>query len=688
MESELFCNFCEELFCKPLNLPCGHNICQACAYKCVNETKQQPTQALNEISAKSMSLPNRRRKISENTNLCPGNLANDRTDCSSDDSGYLSMHEIHACLHQQFHGPMVSIKCPSCAVSFVLDDRGIDCLPLNIILESLVELYKCKNSEIDCQLCEAVPPNKATSMCEQCRVSYCEGCLKIYHPKRGPLASHTLSAPSNNQCVLKHRGGVLKCSEHAEENISMYCVLCKMPVCYLCFEEGRHCGHEARALGTMYKEQKVEMTSRGDRLKDKKKNLNDFIQTLDVHVSKVQENGVDFESRVVAQIDELIGALEEKKTQLIASIGGRVAGKLDILNKQREECSSNHRMMTGLLAYVDEVTKEEDPAVFLLISSALSSRLLHTLDTWIGRHGLLPEENSEMELGLETSDVLTALNRCDFVKVVTPIRIDKPTTPIIDDTKCEVINNTLTLEWSMNSSTQIDEFVIEVDDGLNGDFQEVHRTPDPYCTLGGLQFNSTYRSRVRAVNSAGESTPSDVICMSTPEIAVFSLDSTTSHADINLSNNNRTMNTGSFENRVAIADVGFSRGQHYWEVTIDRYEGNPDPAIGIAQLDCSKDVILGRDSKAWSVYVDSTRSWFQHNNAHLYRSEGGIEVGSTIGLYLDLDQCLLSFYCNDEKHGPIEFPSLEDVDVVYPAFSLNRNVTMTLYSGIKPPAEV
>ena len=69
----------------------------------------------------------------------------------------------------------------------------------------------------------------------------------------------------------------------------------------------------------------------------------------------------------------------------------------------------------------------------------------------------------------------------------------------------------------MNSSTQIDEFVIEVDDGLNGEFQEVHRTPDPYCTLGGLQFNSTYRSRVRAVNSAGESAPSDVICMSTPE---------------------------------------------------------------------------------------------------------------------------------------------------------------------------
>ena len=54
--------------------------------------------------------------------------------------------------------------------------------------------------------------------------------------------------------------------------------------------------------------------------------------------------------------------------------------------------------------------------------------------------------------------------------------------------------------------------------------------------------------------------------------------------------------------------------------------GNPDPALGVAQEDCTKDAILGKDAKAWSVYVDSTRSWFQHNNAHLYRSEGGINL--------------------------------------------------------------
>ena len=168
-------------------------------------------------------------------------------------------------------------------------------------------------------------------------------------------------------------------------------------------------------------------------------------------------------------------------------------------------------------------------------------------------------------------------------------------------------------------------------------------------------------------------------------VAVFAVDPSNTHPDITFSNDNLTLTCSSYENRVALADVGFSRGRHYWEVHIDRYEGNPDPAIGVAQEDTMKDAILGRDNRAWSAYVDSNRSWFQHNNEHLFRSEGGIGAGSTLGLLLDLDNCTLTFYCNEDRRGPVSFPSLTNADVVYPAFSLNRNVSMTLHTGLEPP---
>ena len=50
------------------------------------------------------------------------------------------------------------------------------------------------------------------------------------------------------------------------------------------------------------------------------------------------------------------------------------------------------------------------------------------------------------------------------------------------------------------------------------------------------------------------------------------MDPDLSHTDIVLSNDNTTITSTSFENRVALGAVGFSRGVHYWEVHIDRYE--------------------------------------------------------------------------------------------------------------------
>ena len=48
-----------------------------------------------------------------------------------------------------------------------------------------------------------------------------------------------------------------------------------------------------------------------------------------------------------------------------------------------------------------------------------------------------------------------------------------------------------------------------------------------------------------------------------------------------------------YEHRVVLSSVGFSRGVHYWEVTIDRYHSDTDPCFGIARGDVSRDQMLG-----------------------------------------------------------------------------------------------
>ena len=48
------------------------------------------------------------------------------------------------------------------------------------------------------------------------------------------------------------------------------------------------------------------------------------------------------------------------------------------------------------------------------------------------------------------------------------------------------------------------------------------------------------------------------------------------------------------------------------------------------------------------MYIDHQRSWFLHNNVHSNRTEGGIDVGSTVGVLLDLDRHQLSYFVNEE----------------------------------------
>lgn len=48
--------------------------------------------------------------------------------------------------------------------------------------------------------------------------------------------------------------------------------------------------------------------------------------------------------------------------------------------------------------------------------------------------------------------------------------------------------------------------------------------------------------------------------------------------------------------------MGFSRGVHYWEFTIDKYTADTDPAFGVARIDVTRDKMLGKFSHWFFFY--------------------------------------------------------------------------------------
>lgn len=102
-------------------------------------------------------------------------------------------------------------------------------------------------------------------------------------------------------------------------------------------------------------------------------------------------------------------------------------------------------------------------------------------------------------------------------------------------------------------------------------------------------------------------------------VAWFTFDPSSAHRDIVLSNDNQTATCNSYDDRVVLGTAAFSKGVHYWELHVDRYDNHPDPAFGIARINVVKDMMLGKDDKAWAMYVDNNRSWFMHCNSHTNR---------------------------------------------------------------------
>ncbi|XP_045654602.1 E3 ubiquitin-protein ligase TRIM9 isoform X3 [Ursus americanus] len=671
MEEELKCPVCGSFYREPIILPCSHNLCQACARNILVQTPESESPQSRRASGSGVSdydyLDLDKMSLYSEADSGYGSYGGfasaPTTPCQKSPNGVRVFPPAMPPPATHLSPALAPvprnscITCPQCHRSLILDDRGLRGFPKNRVLEGVIDRYQqSKAAALKCQLCEKAP-KEATVMCEQCDVFYCDPCRLRCHPPRGPLAKHRLVPPAQGRVSRRlSPRKVSTCTDHELENHSMYCVQCKMPVCYQCLEEGKHSSHEVKALGAMWKLHKSQLSQALNGLSDRAKEAKEFLVQLRNMVQQIQENSVEFEACLVAQCDALIDALNRRKAQLLARVNKEHEHKLKVVRDQISHCTVKLRQTTGLMEYCLEVIKENDPSGFLQISDALIRRVHLTEDQW-GKGTLTPRMTTDFDLSLDNSPLLQSIHQLDFVqmKASSPV----PATPILQLEECCTHNNSATLSWKQPplSTVPAEGYILELDDGNGGQFREVYVGKETMCTVDGLHFNSTYNARIKAFNKTGVSQYSKTLVLQTSEVAWFAFDPGSAHADIIFSNDNLTVTCSSYDDRVVLGKTGFSKGVHYWELTVDRYDNHPDPAFGVARVDVMKDVMLGKDDKAWAI------------------TEGGIAKGATIGVLLDLNRKTLTFFINDEQQGPIAFENVEGL--FFPAVSLNRNVQVS-----------
>ncbi|XP_034097485.1 E3 ubiquitin-protein ligase TRIM9 isoform X1 [Drosophila albomicans] len=734
MEDELRCPTCKQLYANPVLLPCFHALCLGCALDIQTPyTPGGPAGTANGgVAPGGVSAVNGQqgtgvgggpggaagggapgtRHSSHSSAASTASSATGSESVTSDqdqsdkvsifseaDSGvvccsntsrpvsYAGTGQLQGLLQGSVVAPpgaAYCLTCPLCRKLVFFDDGGVRNLPTYRAMEAIVDRF-CAREALRCQMCET-DPKVASLICEQCEIRYCDQCRELCHPARGPLAKHTLVKPRG---AAQARESV--CGEH-EETLSQYCLNCKMPACGQCIGEQRHQTHDVQSINVTCKAQKTELSHNLQQLSEKARSTTEFIQRLKGMSDKVTESCIEFERLVHAQCEALIQAIHDRREYLLEAIRMDKDTKIRILKDQQSNCTGKLQQTTGLIQFCIEALKETDSAAFLQVGSMLINRVANTDMTWHQEvTNAAPRVSPIVDLTLDDAALARAIDNLNFIQMKAVKDEDErcpaaPMTPTILPTDCSAENNSVTVAWQPPNHSFVEGYVLELDDGSGGEFREVYCGKETICTVDGLHFNSMYNARVKAFNSAGEGEYSELIGLQTAEVAWFTFDPVLSGgagSGLIFSKNNATVSVEGWEHRVALGSVGFSRGVHYWEFTIDNYTADTDPAFGVARIDVARNKMLGKDEKSFAMYIDRQRSWFQHNSIHERRVEGGITTGSTIGVLLDLERHTLSFLVNEMPQGSVAFRDL--YGVFYPAVSINRGVTLTMHTALDAP---
>ncbi|CAH1251708.1 TRIM55 [Branchiostoma lanceolatum] len=148
------------------------------------------------------------------------------------------------------------------------------------------------------------------------------------------------------------------CETHSTENLGLYCIQCKLPVCTVCLDES-HPGHRMVTFKKAIQDRKTAATTyvtRGEKLLEKQC---DLIKGLRTAEATLQQQKLQISSSVCDAYRKMLSKLEEMKEEMLTEVREKHRQNMTAVVRARDPVLAQVAQLVITCGHVEEELKKQ-----------------------------------------------------------------------------------------------------------------------------------------------------------------------------------------------------------------------------------------------------------------------------------------------------------------------------------------
>ena len=297
-------------------------------------------------------------------------------------------------------GPTVT--CPKCRRPTLIPPNGITGLQSAFHIHNLFEIRDAfeKAKEPQKTQCEKCKKATATGFCRDCGKFVCDKCTEM-HQVWEELTTHNIVSVSEVQSeaaslIPVKKKTVMRCEKHSQKKLKIFCETCQELICSDCTVR-LHQGHQYDLVADTFPKHRDEILSHLQPVREHLDTVNEALQALDTRTNEITDQRMDIEADIHKRINQLLRALEQRRTELIGQLDQITQNKLKHLAAQKDEIELLQTQLSSCLEYVEGSLKTGSEGEILAMKAPVIKQI-QGITTDINPDSLVPQQRANMRL--------------------------------------------------------------------------------------------------------------------------------------------------------------------------------------------------------------------------------------------------------------------------------------------------